>query len=281
MPPQAPTVSPVLDPFAKIAELNLGQTAAIPANPIVGQPGVEVRLLMIPPLDSRSGQVNTVHLSTRFPNNVDPSANPNLGPLTGIVEFSSGGAALERIEFDMPGVRPWGENYSQQAGTTLPRRSLANGLSFPVPAAGLNVLVRNDGSLRPVNDPTVTIGSLLAVQASAHIVKLPIAAKTNLKKTVYCVVTAGVPLAAGALITIGIPSYAVRARFMRNLLSRPLSVTVVGSVGPTGIYLIPTGSVLTADGNPLELSPQDQTMVITNDGALSITSLAVVFDLEI
>ena len=263
-----------------VGELNLGRSETIVTGPS-GQAGPEVRLLQIPALTSKRAQIITVHFTVKTE---AINANPG-GPGVGIIEFSSGGAALQRIEFDLPSPRPFGPNWAAAGPSLMARRELSNGLSVSVPAAGLLAYARLDGSLRPLNDNTTIIGGGSLV-ASAFVGRFPLGrARSNLKKTVYAVISGGGsnPLApTDAPVNIGIPNYAVRVRFPRIPMSVPLSITIAGVNGAHSVYSIPTLSDNNlADGLPIELMPTDFSMLINNVGADNITNLQAVFDLEI
>jgi len=264
-----------------IQELNAGQSVLLSPSGVLNVPGNEEKISLHSD-DSKNSQIVTVHFAVRTRT---IGVNPG-GPGVGIVEFSAGGAKLGRVEIDLPVPRPFGENYTVTAGPSLrPRRDVPSGVSVQFPGSGFQVLARNDGSLLPVLGVDTALGTGI-LEVSAFVARFPIGGprKSSLKRTVYVVRTGGAnpSLAAGASVTFGIPPYAVRARFPRSPLAEPITVLVTGVYGDLTTYSVPTGSVLTTpDTAPLELTPDDFTMTITNVGAAPITQLDTIFDLEI
>ncbi len=257
------------------AELNLGQSAQLAPGATTGAAGDETKLALLPAPDSKQSQVVTFHFASFTPN---LSGNPG-GPAVGVVEFSAGGAKLNRIEFDVPSPRPFLPNHAPG----FPRRELNNGVSLSVVGAGFQALARNDGQISPVNDPTVTIGGGDNIEVSVHVGRFPLgrSRESLLRRSVYLVSPGGAPLAPAGQVNFGIPNYARSVIFPRTPMTETLDVLVTGISNSSSLYPVPAGAVTPQPDGRLQIPPDAFTMTVTNTGGNPITALAAVFDLDI
>lgn len=258
-PPQ--TVKNILD----TAEMNLGVIYELPPMNTAGRVQVPIpkRLIEINSPSNLACDITvTIGQFVANQNNTIQNSVGIWGPLTGIVEFGSGGA-FSRIEFDLPAPTQyplsWQYVGSGAAGASyLPFLSpLGNALSFTVFGSSVRVLARNDATFPLTSDVTTPI-TLFSSGAAPSLYLTPsvfVFVSTSqafggsglngrLRKTIYYgKKTNG---------QFGVPSFAKRMRIIRNPVTDAVRLLAVDAYTASNIeeYIIPANSVQDIEVNP-------------------------------
>lgn len=279
-------------------ELNIGssQVAVVPlARPFPNTavaPGKEIRLLDLQ-TESKNGRTVSVVLTQSIQETEDSPVANTSGPITGIVEFTTGAAGIIRIEFDIPSVSRFPTvsglitSNPDVVNKTYPPALIApalSGVALCVPASSLRVFTRNDNNIAQIWDPRRIVGSTgndvdPTVNAAVCYGEV-FGANKHLKKTIYIAEEGGgtIAMATGMSVYIGIPPFARSVRFPRlPIATTTLSIrfdTYFGS--EYGDYAIPVNS----DG-PVEIPPGAYRILIIVTSAIAVNDLAAIFDLVI
>lgn len=190
------------------------------------------------------------------------------GPLVGIARWGSGNGSQAICEFDVP---------------------VSTGISDPVAGAlitvagdSLELLVRNDGNLRPStgSDPLNGGVTTPTPSGSASIAIGNRAGSTQITRTVYAMFNpGGAGLASGGLLAIPVPAFARTFRIFRHNepivagTMPPVNVSVGGTFVVEGPFLIAAG----VQSPEFQIPGGCFTVICVNPGPGAIEVLGAVF----
>lgn len=276
--------------LAQQEPLNLGSLFDIRAK----EPGLSglnkfgdpVRILNIEGEDADSDSILvTLQNEAVF---LGPSSTPVPGPLIGIVEYGTG-SGYARVEFDIPSaVGGPAPNIPAGAGIDLgtiftPQKN--NIVSLLLPASSIRVFVRNDaqtGYLVDFNGTTVNGNPASRATAGQVRVHAAYGDANMVREKVYrqyWIAGPGAPLAAGDVISVGIPAFAKRVWFPRSpLATQPLNIVIGTYYDGANVSLItqPAG-----DLSYIDLPPHVSVLQISNPvgNPGSFSNLSAIFEL--
>lgn len=192
--------------------------------------------------------------------------NPNIGApggyVVGTASFGSGTSGAQKFEFDVP-LRNANDGFG--SGTLL-----------SVPAANLEISVRNDGGVVPPGGTSVPLSSGGIVTVSAAAATKPRPGNTPLTRTIYGVLASvvGNGVAPGVTLSISVPAFAKSFRVLRSsIATTAININVSSYLGGgiiDGPYVIAAGAAA-----PSISLPSGATTVSIQNDAASATNLRV------
>jgi hypothetical protein len=197
------------------------------------------------------------------------------GPLVARLTWGVGGA-YQVMEFDIPPPRL--DNVTPIANQD-PVPLTGGGVTVCVSGSSFQLDVRNDSALAPLNggagifDNTNSPAKVLAsVSPGSGSVTGP------LRRTIYAVKNTNTLGAGANLPEFMIPPFATAAWFYRNpSATTPLGITTRNDQSIT----ITRAASITANGEgPLSLGPNETRMIVQNQGAVAISSMVIVFEIQ-
>lgn len=202
------------------------------------------------------------------------------GPLVGRLEWGVGGGH-NIIEFDIPTARF--TNFLRPLGfpDSQPVDDIGNGTQLYINASHVSLYARHDGNISTVNSPGTNRVNGGTTPAKIITFISPGASRggSPLQRTIHAAGGLGpnVPLAAGANVIITIPTFARRAWFQRIPSdTTPLLVRVLNNVDGT---MYEARIPINSEG-PMILRGDPMSLNITNQGAVALTELQVLFEVS-
>lgn len=210
---------------------------------------------------------------------------PQVGsPLVARLTWGVGGGR-NTVEFDIPSPR-FMANLQPPNPACQPTNDAGNGVQVYVFGSGFDLLVRNDGALAPATAPFAlspvgvgaasAIGTRFPAKVVAFIGPGHSRGGSPLRRTIW-VSDPNFPLAATASVAITIPAFARRVYILREFPeAQPLLLLFRDSNNITNHFVnVPVNFM-----GPIEIMPNDDNMVLTNNGAFAISNLKAMFDVS-
>lgn len=200
-------------------------------------------------------------------------------PLVARIQWGVGGGKNE-LEIDIPAARlpelipPLGFPANQ------PVPGIGNGTQIYLNVSHISVYARNDGNLSPLTAPGQDrVGGTTPAKIIAFVAPGASRGGPPLQRTIFVAggQNIGFPLTPGNVVNVPIPPFARRVRFQRlPIATTPLRVTFQNNFGGTyREFNIP----INFEG-PIDVEGFAQTLRIQNDGAVNVTELQAVFDVD-
>jgi hypothetical protein len=193
------------------------------------------------------------------------------GPLVGRLRWGVG-SAYQLLDFDIPMART--TPLSPTNPNNQPVDDSGNGMSFCVTGSSFELSIRNDANLGPILNPSTAIGTVSPARCLASMSPGVGSNAVKLLRSIYLVMN-GANLAPATSVGCTIPYFAKSVTFLRFPIdSIPLGVVSLTNYG-FGIrnYSVPAGT----EGN-FPIIGAEQTLIVTNNGAVGCTALLAVFD---
>jgi hypothetical protein len=279
----------------------LGSRKLVEPNQQLGFRGEYVKMLN---LTIPTPEMVDIHLRTEY--GTIPDGQPNAGtfqiggPFVARVRWGVGGAS-QVIEFDVPSVNN-PANFAPGVGippAEQPFNEIGNGVVFSASGSAFEVQIRNDARLQALNGPNPATGVIgfalqifqnpaigaasgfkqLGIPAIAFITPHGDSKFAPLQRSIYVVGAANgtpnTPLLPANTVQITIPSWAKNVKFLRF----PIATTPLNAVTfDNNANIWREFNVGVNEVGPVDLFGAEQTILVTNNGAVNITSMIAVFD---
>jgi hypothetical protein len=263
-----------------LGRAQVGNTLIVPHGPIAGSAGPWMKILNATTADRNAIPVS---INIRSEYTTDANGNPLnfASPLVGRVLWGTGGA-YNVIEFDVPSPRVSLANHPLTNIPDQPVNDLGNGVMIQLAGAAFEVQVRNDAFLTPLASNGVVAG-VIGPDATAKMMAFITPGGGHqvgaLRRTLYIAAGEAPPnnVAAGQQVLLTIPLFAKRVWFPRIPSSNtPFLVETFDNINaPLRRIAVNVGSEA-----GIEIYPLEVTMQLTNTGAVSVTNMQAVFDLD-